>query len=118
MNELITQLGVGGIFAVLVIRSYIELTKAMKNGKAGKEVNSVPPQLYRDIKNVTDDTNDKIKGLYSMHSKTDSDGLPVWYFPRSIVKAQERIASSVEQTTVHLKSLADSIEKLESKQRR
>lgn len=113
MNELITQLGVGGIFAVLVIRSFVELTKAMKNGKANGA-----PQLYRDIKNVTDDTNDKIKGLYSMHSKTDSDGLPVWYFPRSIVKAQERIASSVEQTTVHLKSLADSIEKLESKQRR
>lgn len=118
MNEVLTQLGVGGIFAVLVIRSFVELVKAMKNGKNGGGLKSSDSQLIQDTKALSIDTNDKVKTLHSLHSKTNPDGLPVWYFPQSIVQDQKEIAKSQADTAMHMKSIAESMKTLEQKTRR
>jgi len=116
MNEALTQLGVGGIFAILVIRSFIELTKAMKNkngnGTGGHE------QICQDTKKLAIDTNDKVKTLHSMHGKTNPDGLPVWYFPQSFVQDQKEIAKAQADTAMHMKAIADTVRKLDDAKRR
>ena len=113
MNEGLTQLGVGGIFALLVIRAFVELVKAMKT-KNGSEGNG-HEQITRDTKKLAIDTNDKMKTLHSMHSKTNPDGLPVWYFPQSFVQDQKEIARAQADTALHMKSIADAVQELKKK---
>jgi len=118
MDNVMIQLGVGGIFAVLVIRSFVEFVKAMKkNGNGSSETE-------RDIKAIVIDTNDKAKALHSMCSRTDGDGIPMVYTPRSIVecqkevvKTQERIALSQERMAETQKQMAETIKSIKDKVR-
>lgn len=114
--DALTQLGVGGIFAVLVIRSFVELVKALKGATNGK-ASGGHEQITKDTKEITIDTNNKVKTLHSLHSKTNADGLPVWYFPQSIIQDQKEIAKTQADTAVHMKALADAVQKLEEKRR-
>jgi len=97
MDNVLLQLGVGGIFAVLIIREFVNLMTKMK-GKSNGNGNSSDSQILKDVRLTTADTNDKVKGLYSMHSKTDNDGIPVWYMPRSFVEAQKEMARTQADT--------------------
>jgi len=118
MDGIGAQIGVYGIFALMLIKALTEMLKAAKSKNGNGSKTPEAPQVCKDIKEMTIETLDKVKGLHSMHNKTDSDGLPVWYMPRSMVKAQQEIAKTQEQTTIHLKSLADSVKELCEKQRR
>ena len=105
--DTISQLGIGGIFAILIIKSFIELIKTMR-GKNGSDT-------IKDVKSITIDTNDKVKTLHSLHSKTNQDGLPVWYFPQSIVQDQKKIAEAQAQTAMHMEAISESITEIRSK---
>lgn len=38
----------------------------------------------------------KISRLYEMHMKTDDDGTPIWYFPRSQRRIQQDIIDKIQ----------------------
>jgi len=74
MDNWIVQLSAGGIFAVLIIREFVNLMIKLK-GKNGNGNGSTPgTETVKDIKAITIDTNDKVKSLHEQHSKTDGDG--------------------------------------------
>ena len=99
MNEYIGQLGVGGIFAVLIIRSFIDFVKYKKNGKNnGKE----------DIDIIKDKT---IK-LFEMHNHYDNDGVPSWFTPRYLVVTQKEIIGTQRDITDLIKDISNSQEKI------
>jgi len=110
MDNWIIQLGVGGIFAVLIIREFVNLLAKMKGNDS--KPTGTNPQICQDIKSITIDTNDKVKEIHSIQSQKDADGLPLSYFPRSIAKSQEKIAKDQAVTAQHMKTIADAVTEL------
>lgn len=71
---------------------------------------------------LTDEQNGMLKDIHDLHSKTDADGIPLHYVPRSFIEAQkeivdvlQEISSHQERTTYLLESITKRIEKLEDK---
>jgi predicted ribosome quality control (RQC) complex YloA/Tae2 family protein len=71
---------------------------------------------------LTDTQNTMLRDLHELHSRTDADGVPLHYFPRSFIEAQkeivdvlQEISSHQEKTTYLLESLIKKIERLEDK---
>ena len=61
-----------------------------------------------------------VKVLYNQHSKVDSDGIPLWYVPRSFIETQKEIVSillnisaQMDKSTYVLDSLLKRIEEVE-----
>ena len=102
MDSVLLQLGVGGIFAVLIIREFVNLVAKLK----GKNGNGNGSQTLSDIKQIAIDTNDKTKALHSLHSKTDGDGVPMVYSPRSIVADQKEMAKTQNKTAEHMRDIS------------
>ena len=71
---------------------------------------------------LSDDQNTMLQDLHNWHNKTDADGIPLWYVPRSFIESQKEIvvvlseiSSHQERTTFLLEALIKSIDKLEDK---
>jgi uncharacterized membrane-anchored protein YitT (DUF2179 family) len=71
---------------------------------------------------LTDEQNNMLKDILDLHSKTDVDGIPLHYFPRSFIETQKdivevlsEISSHQEKTTYLLESLIKKIDRLEDK---
>jgi len=109
----IVELGAGGIFALMLIKAFIELTKALKNGKANGGSDSSASarieQIVSDTKLISIDTNDKAKQGHTVLARTDADGVPMVYFPRSIVKTQEKTAEILSEVSNTQKQMADTL---------
>ena len=55
---------------------------------------------------------DGIKTLVELHSKTDDDGVPLWYMPRRMLKTLENIERWQQKNAGKLDMLAANIEKI------
>jgi hypothetical protein len=71
---------------------------------------------------LSDDQNTMLQDLHNWHNKTDADGIPLWYVPRSFIESQKEIvevlseiSSHQERTTFLLEALLKRIEKLEDR---
>ncbi len=96
------QIGIYGIFALMLIKALTEMLKAVKTkGNGGSH-----EQIAKDTKQVAVDTNDKVKALHTMHEKTDGDGVPLCYTPRSIVNTQKEIAKTQADTVNVIKDVS------------
>ena len=96
MDELITQVGVGGIFAILVIRMVLEHVKT-KNGKENgisapaivQRMNDILGKLA-ELTVVTQFMADQVKDLYKWHdSDTNS---------QEFVSRFNRLSAAIERT--------------------
>lgn len=99
MNELLTQVGVGGIFTVLVLREVFNFLSSKKNGRTSDDIK----QMIRQV-----DT------LYRWHDKEDEEGVKIWYVRLSLEKALMKLAESIELQTKIFKEL--SLDVAESKE--
>lgn len=71
MNELITQLGVGGIFAILVVR---EIVPALKNNNAKKNcVTRNEFESHKKVVRYTDSCDQIVKRFDDRFDKIDDD---------------------------------------------
>lgn len=52
---------------------------------------------------------DKVNWLYDIHHKFDDDGVPIWYVKKSVDKAIESIAKSIETQTQILQKLFEEV---------
>lgn len=48
--------------------------------------------------------------LLEMHERYDGDGLPLWYFPRSIVQAQAQMVQTMEKISRTQEAMLDRID--------
>jgi hypothetical protein len=67
---------------------------------------------------LTNQEQEWLKNLHNLHDKTDKDGIPLWYVPRSFIDTQKeviQILSNIsklqEKTTYVLESILKKIEK-------
>ena len=91
---------VGGILLVAMVlaRGLVEVVKLlisrlqMRNGGSDAAKAKLHPDAWRLIREIANGTNELVKA----HSRTDEDGIPLWYMPRSMVKAFERMTKAME----------------------
>lgn len=71
---------------------------------------------------LSDEQNSMLRDLYELHSRSDADGIPLHYFPRSFIESQkdvvevlQEISSHQEKTTYLLEQVMKKMERLEDK---
>ena len=115
-KDWMTQVGTIGTFAILLI---FAITKLIREVKASKNGNGNAPgtETVKDIKSISIDTNDRVKGLHELHSKTDGDGVAMVYFPRSVVEVIKESAKAQERTAGHMKDMTVTQKQINDNQR-
>jgi hypothetical protein len=84
MEDAFTQIGVGGIFALLVIKSVFDFVSKRKNGNV-------------DFAKMSH----RIEALWELHDRRDRDGVPVWYTRQSMEETVQALRIAIaEQTEV------------------
>ena len=101
LGSWIGQVGVGGIFVVLVLRmvfDFLEKREKKKNngntsdlGATGKKVHI----LLQKVEKIEKQTQD----LYDWHNKEDEEGVKIWYVRRSLEEAITRLSTAIETQT-------------------
>lgn len=81
----IMELGVGGIFAILVIREVLGFLRSRKNG-------GYPDRKIAEIHNWIED-------LWNWHNVTDNDGVKIWYVRRSLEDAIRKLSDNIDVQT-------------------
>ena len=102
--EALTQLGVGGIFAVLVIRSVLDFLakrEATKNGGARGTTSTHGMMATQQLNDLVR----QVRELHEWHAKEDDDGVKVWYVRKSLEQSIARLADAAEQQTRALRDL-------------
>jgi len=138
-TELITSnVGTVGLFTLLITLSVslakiIEflIKKAFPNKKILSEtefnkIKDIYILLATLLKKTEEENENKeqqhnwIQQLYQQHSKVDTDGIPLWYFPRSFIETQKEIvsillniSSQMDKSTYVLDSLLKRLEEIE-----
>lgn len=60
--------------------------------------------VYNKIENdtlLTDDEHKWMQELHQQHNKTDADGIPLWYMPRSFIDSQREIVNILNSIYSH-----------------
>jgi hypothetical protein len=83
MEEALTQLGVGGIFVVLVLREVFTFVSKKRNG-TGVDMLLVAKQVAE---------------LHRWHDREDEEGVKVWYVRKSLEDAVEKLAANIDKQT-------------------
>lgn len=88
MSELIIQIGVGGIFAILVLREVFAFLPKFRGGdqkgSIERRIGGVHERMW------------KIDKLYDWHNARDEEGVPVWYVRKSLEQAIKNLSSSID----------------------
>lgn len=105
-GELLTQIGVGGILVVLVLREVfgflkplLEKRRTNGNGNGGHKANG----------HMSAETVAQVHELHRIMSKTDTDGTPLVYFPRSLAAAVQELAHATSEQNTLLERLNDNV---------
>ena len=80
---LATQLGAGGVFAVILIREFFTMRRESKWEKISKEV----------------------EDLHEWHDNRDEDGVFKWYVRASLERAIDQLAENIDEQTKMLERL-------------
>lgn len=88
MSELIVQIGVGGIFAILVLREVFGFLGRYRGGNhkenIERRIGGVHERMW------------KVDKLYDWHNARDEEGVPVWYVRKSLEQAIKNLSSSID----------------------
>jgi len=120
MNDnLLLQLGVGGIIALLVLKSvfdFLQTTKFVKNGRPSveellRQVVATNSALAEQMQVLVQETHD----LWMWHSQTDEEGVKVWYVRKSLENAIMKLADNVDREIGLLERLDRRLERVEER---
>lgn len=91
MDQYIQQIGIGGIFAILVIR---EVLNFLEKRRASEVKAHEPPcqKAQADLSAVRTEVGD----LHAWHDRRDAEGVPIWYFRKSYEQKLERIETELK----------------------
>ena len=117
-DNLLLQLGVGGIFAILIIRMVFDFL----NRKNGSGNTKVFDKRMTKVETDVDEIKDCVHKIHDMHDVKNADGVPVWYIPQSLVQTQKEVQETnlkIQETNLKvvaiLKDLMKTVERLEKK---
>ena len=115
-SNIIMQLGVGGIFAIMVIKIVLDFIKEKKNGNGKVVPDNVAKDLFTHFEDqkieyqLVREIHAYAKWLKEIHDVKDEDGLPVWYVRRSLETAIVALAKNIESQTKVLERLINEFE--------
>ncbi|MAH45432.1 hypothetical protein CMI37_06360 [Candidatus Pacearchaeota archaeon] len=100
--EALGDAGIGVVAAVLIIRevlSYLKAREAREAASKGDDDGDCDEALGKldSIDGKLDDLAGATLQMSAILSRTDPDGLPLCYTPRSLVSTLEKLASSVDR---------------------
>ena len=96
MNDLILQLGAGGMVAVVILRVVFDFIAKIRPVQQSPEMTKMMSQ---------------VAGLYRMHDITDEDGVPVWYVRRSLEAAIEGLVTTIDTMSHDNKAMLETLNK-------
>lgn len=97
-----------GIFAWLIIKEMLKFVVKQNERKKLAPESEAKEETREKIEKLVR----MIDDLHKWHSKTDEDGVPVWYMRRSFEAAINKLADNIEKQTIVFTKL---IEKIENK---
>lgn len=104
--EHLTEIGIGGIFAILVLREVFNfLQKKKTNG-----YNDV--QFHRELGTKVNEIKSLTKELHKWHSVTDMEGVPVWYVRKSLEKSIGELATNIKEQTDIIRRVGNELKDL------
>lgn len=95
MENQLLQLGVGGLFAILVLREVFSFLKERTRCQNNKPFEKMVKQIDE---------------LHQWHDVTDDDGVRVWYVRRSLEGAIEKLTHTLDAQTLLLRELVLSLQ--------
>jgi hypothetical protein len=99
--SLVTQLGVGGIFAILVIQMVLRFLEKTKDKKTDGSKSAAMTDLFA-IARATKEASER---LVEMHDCKDTDGVYVWYVPRRMERIIDDLGKNVAEFTSATKEM-------------
>ena len=105
LGDLVTQLGVGGIFAIIILREVFGFLAKKRDKNGGSSAQTDMFTLLRAIEAGTAE-------LVRLHDVKDEDGVPVWYVRKSLERQIERLVMGVASMTKAVDAQTDVLEKL------
>jgi len=94
----LSQLGVGGVFAVFIIREVFNLLDKRKTANGSIEPDdSIKKTIYQISKQIDD--------LHDWHKVTDEDGVKVWYVRRSLETSLKDLSDNIRIQTEVLQKI-------------
>jgi formiminotetrahydrofolate cyclodeaminase len=108
MDSIVLQLGVGGIFAVLVIKMVLDFLRK-------KDSKSKEQKFFEKIEKSIKNTDRYVEKMYELHNKFDIDGKPIWYFPQSVVETNSRVLEVCQKMLIAINTACDRIEDMGNK---
>lgn len=97
MSETLTQLGIGGVLAIMVLKETFGFVRGQKRNVAS---GCSRPEDVEEIKRM-------IKDLHTWHQKEDEDGVKVWYIRKSLERAIKDLSEVIQQQTEVVRRMLD-----------
>lgn len=130
MDQVWTQIGIGGILALLVIREFSTLLrhfidrKMLSNDKENKEAQPMLQSICAECRRRIEETHmmvneigqrkqrieeihTQVRELHEMHNHKDGDGVFVWYVKRSLEDSIDKLAEATSRQTLLLEKFFD-----------
>ena len=95
--SLLSEIGVGGIFAVLMVKEVLNFLRYRKNG----DRRACDPHIK--------DMHKRIEDLWNWHNVTDNDGVKIWYVRRSLEEAIKKLSENIDVQTKALQEIVTEI---------
>lgn len=91
------------------------IKKIVKQNEDELEANKHSQIIHeiRQCKGLSDEQTQQFASLHDLHARYDSDGVPLWYVPRSWAETQREITEKLEGITKLQVKMLDIIERLE-----
>jgi hypothetical protein len=105
--EQLTQVGVGGIFAILVIREVFNFLQKRKTPNGDNGV-----QFHRELDTKVNEIKSLTRELHKWHSVTDMEGVPVWYVRKSLEKSIGELATNIKEQTDIIRRVGNELKDL------
>lgn len=120
MNEALTQLGVGGIFTIMVLQMVFSF---LKSKSPPKDPHGISKRLglmtdaiaasFQCIERKLDELLVLTKDLHTWHNVSDNEGVKIWYVRRSLEDAIGSLSSNIAKQTDVLQAMMREIHDLE-----
>jgi hypothetical protein len=100
VGDLVLQLGVGGVFALLVIRTVLDfLSKQREKKSNGNGNGGISSSAVNDMFAINRSILSFVEDLHKWHDVKDEDQVPVWYVRKSLERLIGELSKSVNRMT-------------------
>lgn len=103
--EYLAELGIGGIFALILVREFLRYTEQQSSKKKS---NCLTEERLREIER-------QINQMYEMHRVFDKDGAPIWYRKTAELETLFKIEHGVNNLRQVTQALTQAVKVLNQK---